>query len=252
MPTQENPGGVSPTELGKPYGLTPRQVNEILVEAELQERRAGQSGWAPTEAGAAFVHEPPSSGAKPISWLPCVHDFIADAVSPVIRFIETQCYLSQHARTPLPELWEAYQQWSQSEGIDRPLSRGIFDQLVAKHGAKCYPCPEGRVAVDLALVDEASEQTRLDATQQQAALDQIAQFIETQCRRSATRRTPAEVFYDAYKDWTRTENNDRAVGCEAFLERLEYYGYPQERDARGVRVVVGLQLIGRRPRLKVV
>lgn len=252
MPTQENAGGISPTELGKPYGLTPRQVNEILVDARLQERRSGQSGWTPTDAGAAFVFEQSSSGAKPISWLPSVSDVIAEAVRPVIQFIETRCYLSQHARTPLPDLWVAYQQWSQSEGIERPLTRSIFDQLVAKHGAKCYPCPEGRVAVDLALVDEASEQMRLDATQQQAALDQIAQFIETQCRRSTTTRTPAEVFYDAYKDWTRDENNGRAVGYETFFERLEYYGYPQERDPRGVQVLVGLQLIGRRPRLKVI
>ncbi|EAR20597.1 primase-like DNA-binding domain-containing protein [Nitrococcus mobilis] len=252
MPTQENASGVSPADLGKPYGLTPHQVNSILADAQLQVRRPGQSGWVPTATGAAFVFEHPTSGAKPIAWLPAVGEVIMEAVSPIIRFIETQCYLSQHARTPLPELWQAYEQWSANEGIERPLTRSIFDQLVAKHGAKCYPSPAGRVAVDLALVDEASEQTRLEATQLQAALDQVAQFIETQCRRSTTTRAPAEVFYDAYKDWMRSEHNARPLGHKDFFERLDYYGYPQQRDARGVQLLIGLQLIGRRPRLKVI
>lgn len=252
MPSEEIPGGMSPTELGKRYGLTPRQVNEILAGAQLQDQRPGRSGWVPTSTGSRYVYEHPRDPAKPISWLPTAEDFITQAVSPVIRFIETQCYLSQHARTPLPELRSAYEKWSASEGGDRSLSPSIFEQLVTKYGAKCYPSPEGRLAVDLALVEQASEQTRKGAVQQQAALDQIAQFIETQCRRSATRRAPAELFYDAYQDWTQSETKGPPVGRDEFLKRLDYYGYPRQQDARGVEILIGLQLSGRRPRLKVV
>ncbi|MDN5872270.1 MAG: hypothetical protein L0H73_16330 [Nitrococcus sp.] len=252
MPSEEIPGGMSPTDLGKRYGLTPRQVNEILADAQLQAQRPGRSGWVPTSTGARFVCVHPVDAATPISWLPSAQEFITRAVSPVIRFIETQCYLSQHARTPLPELRSAYEKWSASEGIGQSVDPSIFEQLVTKYGAKCYPSPEGRVAVDLAFVEEASAQTRQDAVQQQAALDQIAQFIGSQCRRSATRRAPAELFYDAYQDWMGSENKDHPVGREEFLERLNYYGYPRQRDDRGVEILIGLQLIGRRPRLKVV
>lgn len=252
MPTQETPSGMSPTDLGKPYGLAPRQVNEILAGAQLQMHRPGQSGWVPTPTGATFVFEYPPDGAKPILWLPSVNDFITAAINPVIRFVDTQCYPYRYARTPLPYLWQAYEKWSASEDVGRPLAPSIFETLVASLGAKCYPSPNGRIAVDLALIEDAPEQTRREAAQQQAALNQIGQFIETQCRPSATTRTPAVVFYDAYKDWLRSENNGCPVGRKEFFERLDYYGYSRQRDTRGVRILIGLQLIGRRPRLKIV
>lgn len=249
MDNQENIA--SPADLGEPFGLTSRQVNEILADAQLQVRCPGQSGWTPTPTGAAFVQSP-STGAKPILWLPTARDFITAAVSPAIRFIETQCYPSIYARTPLPDLWQAYEKWSASEGIGHPLSPSIFDQLVSKLGAKCYPSPKGRIAVDLVLIEDAPGKMRLEAVQQLAAMNQIDRFVDTQCRQSATTRAPAAVFYDAYTEWMRSERNERPVGRKAFFTRLENRGYQRHRGTRGVLLLDGLQLIRLRPRLRLV
>lgn len=251
MTNLENTSGVSPMDLGKPFGLNSRQVNEILADAKLQVRRPGRSGWVPTLAGAAFVQNP-STDTNLILWRPAVRDFLTSAVDAVAQFVDTQCCPSRYARTPLPDVWRAYKKWVEREGTGRPLTANIFETLVASLGAKCYPSPNGRIAVDLALINDAPEQARLDAAQRQAALHQIGQFIETQCRQSVTTRAPAVVFYDAYKDWMRSENNGCPVSRKEFFERLDYYGYQRQRDTRGVQILIGLQLIGRRPRLKVV
>ncbi|HET8700644.1 MAG TPA: hypothetical protein VFL97_03145 [Nitrococcus sp.] len=181
-----------------------------------------------------------------------MRDFITAAVSPVIRFIETQCHPSLHARTPLPDLWHAYEAWAAGEGIEQSLNPGIFEQLVSKLGAKCYPSPKGRIAVDLVLIAQAPEKMRLEVARQQAAADQIDRFIDTQCRRSATTRAPAVVFYDAYVEWMRNESNIRPARRKEFFTRLENRGYPRLRGTRGVLVLDGLQLIRMRPRLKLV
>lgn len=246
---QEN--AASPADLGEPFGLTSRQVNEILADAQLQVRRPGRSGWTPTPTGAAFVQSP-ATDAKPILWLPAARDFITAAVNPVIRFIETQCYPSLHARTPLPDIWRAYENWSASEDIGRPLNSGIFDHLVSKLGAKCYPSPKGRIAVDLVLIADAPEKVRLEAAQRQTVADQIDRFVDTQCRQSDTTCAPAAVFYDAYVEWLRGENNARPAGRKEFFMRLEDRGYQRHRGTRDVLLLGGLQLIRLRPRLKLV
>lgn len=252
MSNLENTDGVSPRDLGKPFGLSPPQVNEILADAELQMHRPGRSGWTPTSAGVEFVQNP---SVNPILWRPAVRDFLTSVVDSVSRFINIQCCPCRYARTPLPDLWQAYKKWIGGEEVGCPPSRNIFDTLVASLGAKCYPCPNGRIAVDLALVEEESASMhteQLDAAQLKAALDLIDQFLETQCRQSETTRTPAVVFYDAYKDWMRHEKNSHPAGRKDFFDRLNYYGYKRQRNARGVRILIGLQLIERGPRLRVV
>lgn len=94
------------------------------LTSELMEERAGIllwaiGGWASLRGAGRFT-EPASSRE--------LLDQLGEITSPVAAFVADRCELRPDGSEPLDDLYAAFREWSDRNGIDRPSSKPVFSR----------------------------------------------------------------------------------------------------------------------------
>jgi putative DNA primase/helicase len=99
------------------------QEDKSLSDALHAERQSillwAIGGWASLRQAGRFI-EPQSSSD--------LVDQMADIASPITAFVGDRCDLSPNSETPLPTLYASFRSWSESNGIDKPVSQPVFSR----------------------------------------------------------------------------------------------------------------------------
>jgi putative DNA primase/helicase len=94
------------------------------LETELDREKAGivlwaLQGWKLLRDAGRFI-EPTSSGA--------LVEQMADIASPITSFVDELCVLDAGRSIATDVLYQSFRQWSEKNGIDRPVSKPIFSR----------------------------------------------------------------------------------------------------------------------------
>jgi putative DNA primase/helicase len=72
--------------------------------------------------------------------------------------------------------------------------------------------------------------------------DQVAQFIEDECKIDVDASTNVSILYNRYKKWVMDSGIKHKVTKRTFSDRLDTLGFPSSRGSKGVRVKKGIRL----------
>ena len=81
---------------------------------------------------------------------------------------------------------------------------------------------------------QAKEEWRLEA-------DQVAQFVDDACERSALGKVGSQKLYDTFTSWASDQGIGQKVKQKSFVDRLERLGFERTRDRHG-KYVSGLEI----------
>ncbi|WP_281512249.1 phage/plasmid primase, P4 family [Mammaliicoccus vitulinus] len=142
----------------------------------------------------------------------------------------------------------------QDFGIWRRIFLFVFTNLFDKKSkdiylkdklAKEYPQILGWMIQGALLYKEKglieSESSRVEKTDYKLKMDNVAQFIESECIISPSSCTNAKLLYSVYKDWAR-DNTDFILKEQRFAESVISKGYIKKIDEKKRTFYIGIKL----------
>ena len=225
----ENVSGVQPSQFDRAFSrahlhmklaniVTEIREGEVIADAALKGIVSGEPATVEHKFQDPFVMRPYATCWFGTNHMPHTRDF-SDALfrrALVIRFNrkfdaslgQTDPMLKEKLLAELP---------------------GILNMSLA-----AYSEALGRGFTDPESSRQAKEEWRLEA-------DQVAQFVDDVCERSALGKVGSQKLYDTFTSWASDQGIGQKVKQKSFVDRLERLGFGRTRDRHG-KYVSGLEI----------